>query len=408
MTSSPARMSRNEKRILVGLWMGCEFGRDVLSGIRDGVAGMGLEWRIRFSNTSPSFENAARWMIRERKIDGAISCFEDVPGSVRTMRQASFPVVWLSRERPAAAPKRVRGRTAFVALDTAAVVREAVAHFRARTGFRSFGFVDSHWDEGWSRLRGDLCLRELARQGLSATRFCGSAARSPRRAAGPDFDALGAYLRSLPKPAAVLVANDATAVDVVEACAEAGVSVPKEAAVLGMDDDTAYCCNAVPNISSVRFDGHGAGMLCVEALAGMLRGEPAPPEPLLYGVSAVVQRTSTGAVSTAGTLVQKALDFIDENFRRGISLGDVVRHLGVSRPLVTLRFRELLGKSVGDAIRERRLAEAGRLLRKTDLTIEEVSEKCGFGAVGAFRRCVEGAEGVTPAVWRSRLRRLAR
>ncbi len=393
-----------KKKILVGIWMGCDFGRDALSGIRSAIIDKRLPWAIRFVNRTELFAAATRWMVRAGHINGAISCFEDTLSGVAALRRARVPVVWLSRERPTAAQKRSLFQTAHVALDTAAVVRESVKHFRERTGFRSFGFVDSFWSEGWSQLRGDLCLRELSRLGLKGHRF-NSGLRSSRRCrdSGPDSTRLISWLRSLEKPAAVLAANDATACDIVEICISAGIDVPRSVAVLGMDDDPAYCMNTVPNISSVRFDGRQAGALCVEALASMVEGGEHGGETLTYGVSSVVQRASTGAVSTAGALVQKALDFIVANAKNDISLDDVVRHTGASRALVTLRFRELRGETVMHAIKVRRLAVAAKLLSETRRSIEDVAASSGFGSIGAFRRCVREQTGLSPVEWRRQL-----
>ena len=197
-----------------------------------------------------------------------------------------------------------------------------------------------------------------------------------------------------------MAANDATAADVAQLCAACGIAVPRDAALLGMDDNPAICRHCEPNLSSVRFDGREAGRLCVDALADMMDGAPPPAAPLLYGVSSVARRASTGAVSTAGALVQKALDFIDANACRGASLDEVVRHLGVSRSLATMRFRELRGQSVQEAISARRVAEAKRLLAGTDRSLDEIARECGWSGAGSLRRAFLAATGSAPGTWR--------
>ena len=350
--------ARRERRVLVALWMGSDFGRDAIEGVRGALAARGLSWRIRFTNTDGTFLAAVRWMIRERRIDGAITCFP-FPEAMAVLRRAGIPVVRVDRgDNPP--PQTFGRRVARVTLD---VPRAAVDHFLERAAFRSAGFVESFNYAGWSRQRGDACMAEFARRGLRGARF------RHRRAAEPDFDRLAAWIRALEKPAAVVAANDATAADVLDLCEAEGVAVPRDVAVLGMDDDPAFCLRCEPNLSSVHFDGVAAGRLAADALASMMAGGPAPPEGALrYGATAIVRRASTGAVSTAGALVQKAVDFIEANALRGISLSDVVRHLGVSRALATLRFRQLRGESVLDAIAARRIAAAKRLLAGTGST----------------------------------------
>ena len=54
------------------------------------------------------------------------------------------------------------------------------------------------------------------------------------------------------------------------------------------------------------------------------------------------------------------------------------RHLGISRSLLDLRFREANGKTTSTFITETRLAEVKRRLRKTKQSIRGISRECGF------------------------------
>ena len=288
MNKQERRTPAEERRVLVALWMGCDFGRDALGGIR--AAARGLAWRIRFTNTEAAFRAAVRWMLRERRIEGAITCFP-LPDAMAALRRAGVPAVLI--DRGDAPPPQVFGpRVARVTLDVPAVARAAVDHFLERAAFRSAGFVESLGDAGWSRLRGDACMAEFARRGLRGARF------RHRRAAEPDFDRLAAWIRALEKPAAVVAANDATAADVLDLCEAEGVAVPRDVAVLGMDDDPAFCLRCEPNLSSVHFDGVAAGRLAADALASMMVGGPAPPEGALrYSATAIVRRARPPAPS---------------------------------------------------------------------------------------------------------------
>ena len=394
MNKQERRTPAEERRVLVALWMGCDFGRDALGGIRAALEGRGLSWRIRFTNNNNTFVSSVRWMLRQKRVDGAITCFPD-PGAMAALRRAGVPAVVIDRG-DAPPPQAAGRRVARVTLDVPAIARAAVGHFLEWAAFRSAGFVESRGDAGWSRLRGDACMAEFARRGLRRARF------RHRRSAEPDFDRLAAWIRALEKPAAVFAANDATAADVLDLCEAEGIAVPRDVAVLGMDDDPAFCLRCEPHLSSVHFDGVAAGRLAADALASMMAGGPAPPEGALrYGATAIVRRASTGAVSTAGALVQKAVDFIEANALRGISLSDVVRHLGVSRALATLRFRQLRGESVLDAIAARRIAEAKRLLADTDRRVDDIARACGYSGAGPLRRAFLAATGSTPGAFRA-------
>ena len=52
--------------------------------------------------------------------------------------------------------------------------------------------------------------------------------------------------------------------------------------------------------------------------------------------------------------------------------------LKVSRRYLEIRFREVKGEGVAEAIRRRKLEEVCRLLRETDLPIGEIASRCGF------------------------------
>ncbi|MBR4613038.1 MAG: helix-turn-helix transcriptional regulator, partial [Kiritimatiellae bacterium] len=112
-------------------------------------------------------------------------------------------------------------------------------------------------------------------------------------------------------------------------------------------------------------------------------------------------RGSTATPSAAGQLVQGALDYIDAHACHGATLADVVRHLGVSRTLVTLRFRQLRGQSVEQAIRERRFGEVRRLLRDTSLPAEKIAAQCGYESARALRRAFQRETGQSLSDWRA-------
>ena len=62
----------------------------------------------------------------------------------------------------------------------------------------------------------------------------------------------------------------------------------------------------------------------------------------------------------------------------GIGVEDVVEKFKVSRSLLELRFGELQGESVYEAMLRIRLEEVKRRLRQTDEPISEITEACGW------------------------------
>lgn len=396
-----SNIASTSPNILVAMWMDGVFGQEVLDGIHEELAVRRLSWRIRFVDSPDAFLTTARWMHRLRLLDGVITFYHESP-VMKAIARAHIPNVRLCRDWFFDRKPTRRVGTAFVMPDRAEIAQKAVGHLLSRATFRSAGYVENYWDRGWSRQRGDAVMAEFERCGMQPERFLHRGVTSPdHSAAGPDFAALAKWLRALEKPAALVAANDATAADVVQVCETTGLAVPRDVAVLGMDDNPIICQHCEPNLSSVHFDGYRAGRLCAGALADLLAGAEPPPAPLLYGVARIPPRGSTATPSAAGQLVQGALDYIDAHACHGATLADVVRHLGVSRTLVTLRFRQLRGQSVEQAIRERRFGEVRRLLRDTNLPAEKIAAQCGYESARALRRAFQRETGQSLSDWRA-------
>lgn len=387
------------KRVLVGLWMSGVFCQDVVEGIHDWLRESGTHWRIRFADSGRLFASSLAWMVGDHALDGVITYYHD-ESSRSTLRRAGIPYVTFGEYNGEPAPV-VKGRFARVCLDLPALAREAVGHLLSRADFRSAAYVENHFDHGWSRRRGDAVMAEFARRGLTASRFFHYGRPSSIVSkSGPDFARLADWLRKREKPCALVAANDPTADDVIRLCEAEGIVVPRDIAVLGIDDNPVFCRHTEPNLSSLRLDGRRAGFLAARTLAALMDGAPAPdPASLRFGVS-VSRRASTAATPSIGEIVQRAIDYIDANACRGATLGDVVRHCGYSRTLVALRFRQMTGRTIVRAIRERRLDEARRLLRETSMGIEEIAPLCGYESASAFHRAFTRETGTTMGAWR--------
>jgi len=83
-----------------------------------------------------------------------------------------------------------------------------------------------------------------------------------------------------------------------------------------------------------------------------------------------------------------------------ISLKDVARAVSLSPGHLTTVLRRKTGRTVQEWIAERRMVEARRLLVETDLSVEEVGRRVGYGDAGYFVRSFRRAHGATPLGWR--------
>ena len=99
-------------------------------------------------------------------------------------------------------------------------------------------------------------------------------------------------------------------------------------------------------------------------------------------------------------LLAKVFGFIEDRYREPISLKDVARAVSLSPGHLTTVVRRKTGRTVQEWIAERRMAEARRLLVQTDLAVEELGQRVGYGDAGYFVRSFRHAHGMTPLGWR--------
>ena len=99
----------------------------------------------------------------------------------------------------------------------------------------------------------------------------------------------------------------------------------------------------------------------------------------------VVERETTRDLSGAARLVTAAEKYINANACQGLPPSPkglvpsaLATALKVSRRYLEIRFKEVKGEGIAEAIRRRKLEEVCRLLRETDLPIGEIASRCGF------------------------------
>ena len=99
-------------------------------------------------------------------------------------------------------------------------------------------------------------------------------------------------------------------------------------------------------------------------------------------------------------LLAEVFGFIEERFAAPISLKDVAHAVSLTPGHLTTVVRRKTGRTVGEWISERRMAEARALLVQTDLSVQEVGRRTGFRDPAYFVRSFRRAHGTTPLRWR--------
>ncbi|WAC90743.1 helix-turn-helix transcriptional regulator [Mycobacterium sp. Aquia_213] len=93
---------------------------------------------------------------------------------------------------------------------------------------------------------------------------------------------------------------------------------------------------------------------------------------------------------------------IDRRHAEALSLRDVAGELGMTPGHLTTVVRRRTGRTVGEWIIERRMAEARTLLEETDLAVAEIARRVGVFDPGYFSRQFSRIHGISPRKWRTR------
>jgi len=350
-----------QKSVAIQLRIGNATGRNFLAGILRRIKDTD-DCTLRIASDADDFRRLAT---------SATALIADTSADAETIMAATAagkPVVLLNDWRF----KDHLVNLGHIRTDDGEIGFKAADYFMSIGRFRSFGYVPAYAEREWSVKRGRAFAHRLARKGITCRLF----------AHGKGED-LGDWLKALPKPSAVFCAWDAVAADVVFAAKKARVSIPSQLVLLGVDNDETYCTSASPQISSIEFDAENEGCMAIDLLFRMMsarKGKAA--RTICCGtVKRIVERESTRPPAPAAFLIERATAFIAENATRGIGPKDVAAHLGVSRTLLDLRFREMGSATVGELISEQRLAALAAMLRKSKGPIVKAIKECGFGSV---------------------------
>ena len=212
---------------------------------------------------------------------------------------------------------------------------------------------------------------------------------------------LATWLRDIPKPVGVFAANDSIGEGVLLCCADLGLSVPDDVAVIGVDDTEFICENMQPTLSSIRQDWEGEGRTAAELLSDMMDSPGKAFGSCKCGTGQLVRRESTRFEKMRDWRVAKALEFIRLHACSGIGPDDVARVMGVSRRGADKAFRKAAERTILDEIHAVRLAAACDMLER-GMRPEIVAMNCGYASVNDFRRVFKKRVGLSILRWLAR------
>lgn len=215
--------------------------------------------------------------------------------------------------------------------------------------------------------------------------------------------ALADWVRSLPKPIGIFADNDEHALVVSEACFAAEIDIPGQVALLGVDNDPYLGSLGYPPLSSIAIPARRVGYEAASLLDRIMDKRPKAEGPVLLPPIGVVARRSTDMLAIADPYVAAAVRLIREKACYGLSVPDVVAAAPIGRRTLEKLFKVHLGRTPLEEIRRVRISQAQQLLATTDLPLEGVASRSGFGSASWLATTFSQEIGVTPGEYRSRV-----
>lgn len=339
------------------------YARGILRGVIDYAREHG-GWSVYLGEHSRGDEPPA-WLARWDG-DGVIARIENAR-IARAVIRCGRPAVDVSAAR-------LLPDLPWVETDDQAIALSAAEHLLER-GLRRFAFfADSRFN--WSKWRCEHFVSNVRERG------CECAVYTATRDSGRDWEReendLAAWLKALPKPVGVMACYDIGGRQVLDACRRAGVAVPDEVAVVGVDNDGLLCELSDPPLSSVEPDTRQTGYRAGELLDRLMRGKPVPTLSHRIPPVGVVTRQSSDTMAVADRDVAEAVRYIREHACSGISVKDVLQRVPLSRRALETRFVKAVGRTPHAEVERVRLERAKHLLTVTDLPVYEVARRTGF------------------------------
>ncbi|KQW93664.1 AraC family transcriptional regulator [Massilia sp. Root418] len=330
--------------------------------------------------------------------DGIIADFDD-PAVAAALSRCSVPVVAVggSYSDEADYPRGVP----YVATDNFKLIKLARDHL-IDVGLHRFAMfsLPKAKENRWAQERENAFLNLMQEDQMEGEIFrgCETSASSWDEAVQGQI----AWLRSLPKPIGIIGVTDARARQLLQACTIAGIEVPEQVALIGIDNDPLVRMLTRIPLSSVIQGAQEMGRTAAHLLDQMLHGVRLADTRIQVPPAGINVFASSQHQPVKHPHVMRARHFIRQYACQGIKTHQVAEYVGVSRSSLEAYFRQELGCSVHDVILRFKLDAAKAGLECGERSIADVALGCGFTSTQYMHLVFKRELGCTPRAYRDR------
>lgn len=367
-----------------------------LNGAAQSASDFGWNLRVvEFRKDSRDKKNAVflETFARLRQFWDPIGIIVDSGGAPTEFSRRDFrlPVIFLDRH-----PKTIEKDAICVCSDA-----RKISHLAAREllmlNAATYGYVPFFKPYVWSLERGREFKAALQLNGIPCKTL-----RLTRAIAYDDeyLDCISNWLTTLAKPVALLSANDYIGEMVVNAAIKAGLRIPEDVAVMGVDNDEEICRRSFPTLSSISIDHEKAGHLAVELLREQILKPRRRPMSQAFGPTAVFHRGSTKTLRRHDERSVKLVEMVRKQALGCISVQQLAQSFGVTPRMIEILFHQATGHSIREDIQRIRLEKAKVLLSSSRARLPDIARLSGYPTYQAFRKTFTLSVGFSPSKWR--------
>lgn len=370
-----------------------EYGKNLLRGIARYSKDHG-PWTFcrmpAYYRDTIGIDGILAW-AREWKADGIIGQFYN-NDEVRRFKKANIPLIAQDyKERLRDVPNitgayKEAGRMA--------------AEYFMKKGFKNFAFYGFK-NIVWSRERAEGFKERLKEAGYDVHLY----ERMDSRATDLWHykpSTLTRWLKSLPKPVALMTCDDNLGNHITEASRQIKIKIPDEIAVLGVDNDEMLCDLSDPPLSSIDLDTEKCGYEAARLMHKMIDQGCGKFDDIVVQPTQVVSRMSTDIFASADKYIVEALRYIHENLDKNLKVNQVLKEVPMSRRSLEKRFVMTTGYPVYEYIYNKRIEKFTQKLLETDMTIFEIALDLGLSDSKNIARQFKQVKGLTPVAYRKK------
>lgn len=372
-------------RVALGFPSGIAIGERVQQGVISYARERG-GWS--FTRDPEMLGTTATWLQNWRG-DGAF-VFATNEREVAFAKELEIPVVNLSTH---VAPRELPT----VSSDHHAIGRMAAEHLLSRRFRRLafYGLAGIFFSE--ERLRG---FQEGAGKRITVDKLLAPLLSGRRFSWTEQEKALESWLQKLEHPVGIFAATDRRADILLGACRRLGLHVPRDVAVLGVDNDPLVWEISEPALSSVARNDFEAGRQAAILLEALILQKPVPEKRITVAPLGIVERESTRTVAIDDPVIAAAVERIRNRISEPFGAAEIAAEAPISRRHFESRFQKALGQTPYAFISQLRVERAKAMLEAPDPPpLTDIAAACGFSSPTRFRLVFLRSTGKVPSEW---------